>query len=1188
MKELIKHEGVSKTVLKRNNYNKSMDNLNQFKVFLSKKTLIGILVFLGVFCSAANTLRASTNNSVSLWMSTAIQNKEVTLNVANRPIKYILQEINKQTGSDFLLKDDKYIAKELSNLSINVTNATVSETLNKLLVNTSFTHKFDGEVVMILKDPNKKKSPQQPIVKENEVKVFELKGTVISHEDGKPIPGTTIVRNKTNTGAITDVNGEFSLTVSVGDEISISCIGMVAQTLKVQNENPLKVVLADDVMKMDDVVVMGYSSVKRSSYTGNATTVKGDDLMKASKTDVMKALQAFDPSFRILDNNQWGSDPNAVPEVNIRGGSSIGVKQASFNSDGTLADRSDLSKDKLQNNPNLPTFIMDGFEISVSKLYDFDPSRIESVTILKDAAATALYGSRAANGVVVITTVTPKPGKLHVSYNVVGELSVPDLSDYKLLNAAEKLEVERLAGCYTVSADNQDMQSDPFDLMQEYNAKFHNIQRGVDTHWLSKPLKTALNHKHSLYIDGGTNNLRFGMDFQYYAQDGVMKDSQRNRMGAGFYVQYNFKNLSVRNYVSYLGTSSQESPYGNFSDYAKQLPYDTYKEDDGTIKPYLKEWTRASSVRKMNPLFEPSLKNFDKSTNHNLTNNLIVNWHLTDHLLWKAQFSIQKEDSNSKRFYDPRSMKNATPLSETVLSSGELYTNYSENISYSFNTTLSYLRSFKGHDLNALLGYEISERGTDAHNAFYRGFPSGSLSSPNYAQEQVGKTNYSDSKFRQLGLLASLNYTYDNIYLFDMSLRVDGSSAFGSEKRFAPFGSFGVGLNIHNYKFMEDQTLFDQLKIRASYGQVGNVNFSPYEALITYRVLSDDWYKTGYGAALMAFGNPNLKWETTRTLDVGLEVTLLQNLLYMRASYYDKKTVDLINDVTIPVSTGFTSYKDNIGEVSNRGFELDVRIAAIQRSDLSLYITGKLARNRNKILKISESMKEYNKQVQDMYANSDQKFDEVVSVPLMQYQEGGSLTSIWGVQSLGINPVDGSEIFLQRDGKISKTWRAMDQVIIGNTEPKGQGSFGFNLTYKRFSIYTSFMYEFGGQRYNQTLVDKVENVSVYKTNVDRRVLNDRWKEPGDNAKYKALKYGRRQIEMTKPTSRFVQDYNVLSWNSLEISYDLPQSLLSKFNVSMLRLSAGMNDIFHLSSVEQERGLNYPYARTVTFSARLSF
>ena len=425
-----------------------------------------------------------------------------------------------------------------------------------------------------------------------------------------------------------------------------------------------------------------------------------------------------------------------------------------------------------------------------------------------------------------------------------------------------------------------------------------------------------------------------------------------------------------------------------------------------------------------------------------------------------------------------------------------------------------------------------------------------------------------------------------NIYLFDASIRVEGSSEFGADEKCGTFWSTGVGLNLHNYEAISDLGFFDLLKLRGSYGQTGAVNFAPYQAETTYQIFTDEWYKTGYGATLYALGNEALRWETTNTLDVGFEVSFLRRLFYLKASYYVKRTTDMVNDVTIPSHTGFTTYKDNVGEVENRGFELDFRSDIFRNRDWYVSIFANLAHNRNKILKISDSLRDYNKQVQDYY--SDPFNQSSRSQPLLQYVEGGSMNSIWGIRSLGIDPASGKELFLRPDGTVTDTWRSGDQVVIGNKEPDGQGTFGFSASWRNFSLYTTFMYEFGGQRYNQTLVDKVEDADIYDSNVDYRVLTDRWQKPGDVSKFQALQAGVNNIAQTQPTSRFVQDYNYLTLNSLSLEYTFDNELIAPWGLSMLRLELSANDLFYASTVKQERGLSYPYSRSVSFAVKASF
>lgn len=574
-----------------------MNKNRQFKINWFNNTIFTTAALtLCLMTSGINYVNAAPEDGNPVSISQLINQKKVTLNISNKPLKYILDEVKRQSGIGFVLSDN-ILDEKLNSLSIKVDGVTVKQALETLLKNTGYESVIVDNVITIVK--KKEVVNAQPTGQEKYKIVVE--GRVVDGEDHKSITGATVIIKGTTKGGITDINGSFHFLADEGQILEVSFVGMQTQEVKITKSEPMTIVLKKDAMAMDDVVVTGFNDVKKSSYTGNAVVVKRDELLKASKTNVIKALQTFDPSFRIKENNRWGSDPNALPEVSIRGESGIGVKQM---------DRDGLSKSTLKDNPNLPTFIMDGFEISATTLYDFDPNRIESITILKDAAATALYGSRAANGVVVITTVVPKPGKLNVSYNFVADITSPDLSDYNLLNASEKLEVERQAGFYDLKFS--DGYTSEFTLQQEYNRKLANVKEGVNTDWLAKPLQNVFNHKHSLYVDGGNNNLRFGIDFQYANQDGVMKGSLRDKISAGVYVQYNFKTLTIKNQVTYRSTTSEDSPYGNFADYAKQLPYDKFQDENGRYIETMQYWGTGTNMRKVNPLYETLSKKLCK------------------------------------------------------------------------------------------------------------------------------------------------------------------------------------------------------------------------------------------------------------------------------------------------------------------------------------------------------------------------------------------------------------------------------------------------------------------------------------------------------------------------------------------------------------------------------------------------
>lgn len=605
-------------------------------------------------------------------------------------IDEVLKEVREKSGYRFLYRVEE--VNRYGKRDIDVKDAEVEDFLGQLLQNTDLTYEVENEVIIIR--PEKQRQ-------DSRVNVQVVRGKV-TDENNLALPGATVLLKGTSYGVVTDSHGKFTMEVLERDTVTllVSFVGMETRLVNLKKgQTEILVSLEPDIKEMKEVVVTGYGNVRKTSFTGNSVTVTKDELMSVSKSNVIKALQAFDPSFRIQTNNDWGSDPNALPEMYVRGRSGIsGVKEL---------DRDPLTKSALKDNPNLPTFIMDGFQISVEQLYDMDPNRIESITILKDAAATALYGSRAANGVVVITTVAPQMGKLNVSYNFTGDVTVPDLSDYNLMNAREKLETEVAAGVFEdLAKDN------PLGAEQQYYAKLASITRGVDTYWLSKPLQTSFNHKHSLSVDGGSDNFRFGIQLSYNNEDGVMKESFRNRVGAGVYLDYRIGSFQLKNMVTYTNTRSQESPYGAFSDYTGCQPYDPYKDDEGNYLENLPNWD-GKNEKRPNPLYEATLSNFDKSKYEEFVDNLGINWNITTGLLWKTQFSLTRKITDTKRFLDPLSSKNTTPQTAENPSSGELNTSRGNEFYWDLSSTLSYNRSVEKHHINLLLGVNARSAKTD-------------------------------------------------------------------------------------------------------------------------------------------------------------------------------------------------------------------------------------------------------------------------------------------------------------------------------------------------------------------------------------------------------------------------------------------------------------------------------------------
>lgn len=998
-------------------------------------------------------------------------------------------------------------------------------------------------------------------------------GRVIEKLSKEPMVGVTIRLDGHSTGVITDINGCYVLTLpEKGGLVIYSYIGFETRKIKVTSRQKVDVQMVEATESIQEVIVTGYNSIQKESFTGNTTKIEKEDLLKVNPNNLISAIQTFDPSFRIQENLAAGSDPNSLPQFVLRGQTGIGETTLGQTS------TSSISREVLSGNSNLPIFILDGFEVDVEKIYDLDMNSIHSINILKDAAATAMYGSRAANGVIVIERRAPEAGKFRVQYSGVLSAELPDLSSYNLMNAREKLETERLAGLY----DSNTPEINPY--TNGYYQRLNNVLTGVDTYWLSQGLRTALNHKHSVFIDGGENDVRWGVELGFRGTEGVMKHSSRKNANAAFYVDYRIGGLQIKNKVTYTYNKSTDVPFNSFSDYSHLLPYMRLYDENGDYVRRLEKFDGASGTQ-VNPLYEINFYNsFDHSGYDEVTDDLSLNWRITDGLRLRGQFSVLMRNSTGDLYKDPAS---ASYSASTGNINGEKTESTQKRTVIDGSLSLMYNNTFKGHNLNICLSSNMRQTQSTASETRYRGFPGGDLVSSNYAAEVYGKPSSSDNTTRLVGALLTSNYTYNNIYLADLTGRIDGSSEFGSDKRWSMFWSTGAGINIHNYDFMKSNELFSMLKFRASYGLTGKTNFSLYSAKDMYQLQTDSWYPTGYGVFLYQMGNPNLKWERKYTLDYGVEIGLWHDKIYLKASAYDERTIDLITDYTIPSSTGFTSYKENMGKVKNTGVELELRARLYSDRNWLFQLYGSFARNKNTIIEISQAMRDYNKRVEELFSgyNPESSSDSKYAKTYLKYYEGASLTSIYGMKSLGISPTNGKEIYLRRNGDVTDVWSADEWTIIGDTAPKGQGSFGYTLSYKQLSMFASFLYTFGGDAYNNTLVSYVENADIKNDNVDKRVLLDRWQKPGDITTMKDI---RDRNVTTGASSRFVQKNNTLQWSSLTMSYNFRPEQLKKLHLSGLRLSFTMNDLFYWSTIRQERGLDYPYSRSFNLTTNIIF
>ncbi|MEI3420096.1 MAG: SusC/RagA family TonB-linked outer membrane protein [Butyricimonas faecihominis] len=1031
-------------------------------------------------------------------------------------------------------------------------DAPLEKILTEVLRGTNLSYEIQGKVVVI------KRYLSSPV--SDSLKSVTING-VVKDSHGNGLPGVTVVLKGTTTGVATANDGDFSITIPKRDSVVLvfSFVGMTTKEVVWKGEKTLNVVLLDEVSEMEEVVITGIFTRKAESFTGAATTFKQADLKRMGNQNILQSLKNMDPSFMVMENVDFGSDPNRTPDIQVRGASSLPNVKGEYES-----------------NPNQPLFILDGFEATVEKVFDLDMNRVASVTLLKDAAAKAIYGSRAANGVVVIETIQPEKGKLKVSYSGDLNITTPDLSSYDLCNAKEKLQVEWESGRYKAYYPIDEQFS-----LEQYNAIEREIARGVNTYWLAKPLRTGVGHKHSLYLEGGDDYLRYGVDLSYNKVAGVMKESSRENVAGAITLSYRYNKMIFRNVLSVAFNRADDSPYGSFSEYTKLNPYWSPKDENGNLKRVLGTFQRSywqtASVY-YNPLYNATLgtKNFSKYTE--ITNNFYMEWQMHKDLKFIGRFGYTQKQDSREDFYPGNHTKFADWTGDNYFKRGSYYIKDGTSKTLKLDATLNYSKQWDKHLLFANLNWNLQQDSYDYHGMEAWGFLNDKVDHVAFAKQYAenGSPSGDETTTREIGLVGAINYSYDNRYLADLSYRLSGSSVYGSDNRWGGFWSAGIGWNMHYESFMSGQEWLKQLKLRASVGYTGSQNFNPYQAMATYKYFTNAEYDNIVGAYLMGMANDKLKWQRTQDINIGVDAQFFGSLTF-RFDYYVSNTDNLLVDFDLSGSTGFNTFKENLGEVQNKGFDATLNWRVYNNTEKDAYFTifGSVSHNKNKIVKISDAL---------THSNEAQNDDDVnPSKPFTRFEEGQSTSAIWVVRSLGIDPETGDELFLNRKGEKTYEWNINDQVVCGESNPKFQGNFGFNTEYMGFSLNCSFSYKVGGDYYNQTLVDRVENVDI-QYNLDRRVFSGTWKNPGDVTFFKRIT---ETPTTTRPTDRFVERQNELSLASLNLGYDFKHLNISKF-AERLKLAFYMTDVFRVSSVKTERGLEYPFARTFSFSLQATF
>ncbi len=943
-----------------------------------------------------------------------------------------------------------------------------------------------------------------------------LSGQVTTANEGESIPGVNIFIKGTTQGTITDMDGQYTLEVPDQESVLVfSYIGYITQELNTAGLSSLNVSLEEDATELNEVIVTGYSYQKKKDIIGAIASIDAEDIQGIALTGMDQALQGKAAGVQVT---QSSGTPGGGITVRVRGSTSISAS-------------------------NRPLFIIDGVPVEDGALglRDFggqndnalstiNPNDIESFQVLKDASAKAIYGSRAANGVVLITT---KRGSANqTSFDMDIQRGIIDITNkVELLNSEQLLELQREA---LVNAGR-----DP-----DESGLIAGVTDQVNTDWLDEIFRQGIMEQYQLSAKGGSEATRYYTSLSYRREEGVQLNNQFERFAVTINVdQKASEQLTFGNNLMIARTVNDRIKGDNFLDgvysgAVKSLPYFyPYDEFGRIIGPGSPDY---AAFPNFNPVGQAVLPRF-QSTALKILGGIFADYQFTDDLKFRTKFSIDYNNVAEDQF-EPSSTAIGGFLSAV---GGQGYGVYSTGIYATFVNTnvLSYTRRINNmHNFNALVGAEFLQRTSRSSNVQGRLFPSDDFTYITSA----GIVDAGSSFFIQNGLnsyFTELKYDYREKLFVTFTGRYDGSSRFGENNQFGFFPSFSAGWRLANEPFIQQLGVFDDLKLRSSYGFTGNERIGDFQYLGTFGATT---YNGASGTGPSNLENPDLKWERTREFNVGLDMSYFAGRLQASVDYYDNLTDNLLFNEPIPFTTGFGSLQGNIGNISNKGIELAITSINLD-GEVKWSTSFNIARNVNEVISLADTLPIFRG-----YSASGAGSTNIVKV-------GEPLGTFWGLEFLGVDPATGDALYFDTDGNGEIT--ADDAKIIGNAQPDFFGGITNNVSWRNFDLSLFFQFSYGNDMLN------FSNTSLLNAGEDlnyNQVIKalDRWQQPGDFTD--VPRYEADNTRNNWHSSRFIEDASFLRLKNLSIGYNIPDRYLSKFKLQGARVYASGTNLWTLT------------------------
>ena len=985
----------------------------------------------------------------------------------------------------------------------------------------------------------------------------EVTGTVISSEDAMPVIGASVVVKGTTTGTVTDYDGKFTLNVPTSVKtLLISYIGMETQEVAITQN--MKVSLSSDTQTLEEVVVTGYGVMKKAAFTGAAQVVGSDNLTKRTDANFMKSLEG---SVAGLQISSFTGQPGAFAATTIRGKGSVNSGTEPL----YVIDGIAIYSDKMGVNSTTGSG-----DMAASPMANINPNDIESITVLKDATATAIYGARAANGVIVVTTKKGASGKARFNFNAkAGTSFVANLNnDYRTVNLDRYKEIWKEG---LVNAGYAANTTEASDVLNSYVNDWYGVDLAGDVQnvdWLDAVISNGATQDYNLSVQGGNESMRYYISGGYFENKGVLIGTGMKRYSGRLSLDGNSDRLgyglSVNGALSDIDNSMTESQYINPIVAVYDLrPFQQIYNQDGTY----------NMDAYYNPIALNDEERGDKRNQKQTT--VVVNpyftYKLAEGLTWKTNAGLSLIDLGES-FY---SSKYNPQYSDSGML-GER--NMERATTYSITNTVNYIKSFNEiHNINVLLGQEAQKVAFSRVYASASGYPSDSVFELDNASTPVSAGSMTKASTLS-SFFMNAEYNYNNKYYGSASFRYDGSSRFGANNKWAPFWSVGAKYRISEEAFMEEtKDWLSDLTVRGSYGTVGNQDIGYYAAMGLYTYGYS--YNSKPGAVPTQIANPDLKWETVAKADLGLHAVLFDRFT-VEMDYYNQRTKDMIFDVPLSYTSGFESVLKNIGEMENQGFEFLINSNVMKTKDFrwDVNLTGTF--NRNKIIKLA----------------TDKPIENTTTIRKV----GEAYNTFYMAEYAGVDPETGSPLWYKgKEGKeTTSNINEAGQRIVGSADPKFYGGVGMNFKYKNFDLSADVSYTLGNKVYNSGFSYDMQVGHYFLGPVSNYVYENRWQKPGDITNVPKFEAGNSSSAEANST-RFLMDGSYLRMKSVVLGYTLPSKLLAKAGISNLRVYASADNLFTITSSDyigfdpQTRptgfqSWSYPVPTNIMFGLNLGF